>query len=101
MEAARGAARHGGRPGAARRAAVAPAATGDPGRPGRTTIRRAARGVAGRRRAHWVRLYDVLPGNSRIAATDLSDAALVALGRDRGAPRRVALRGFSTPARGG
>jgi 4-aminobutyrate aminotransferase-like enzyme len=45
---------------------------------------------------HWVRLYDVLPGNSRIAATDLSDAALSAWGETT-ARLGQALRGFTHP----
>ena len=40
---------------------------------------------------HGVRLYDVLPGNSRIEATALSDAAL-RVGRDDGAARDRAAR---------
>jgi 4-aminobutyrate aminotransferase-like enzyme/Ser/Thr protein kinase RdoA (MazF antagonist) len=47
--------------------------------------------------AHQVRLYDVLPGNSRIAATDLSDAALVAWG-ETSARLAVAMRGFFHPS---
>jgi 4-aminobutyrate aminotransferase-like enzyme/Ser/Thr protein kinase RdoA (MazF antagonist) len=45
---------------------------------------------------HWVRLYDVLPGDSRIAAADLSDAALVAWGETT-ARLGQALRGFAHP----
>jgi 4-aminobutyrate aminotransferase-like enzyme/Ser/Thr protein kinase RdoA (MazF antagonist) len=45
---------------------------------------------------HWVRLYDVLPGRSRIAAADLTDAALVAWG-DTTARLGQALRGFFHP----
>ncbi|WP_091105420.1 aminotransferase class III-fold pyridoxal phosphate-dependent enzyme [Nonomuraea pusilla] len=47
--------------------------------------------------AHWVRLYDVLPGNSRISAAELSDAALVAWG-ETAARLAQALRGFGHPA---
>ena len=47
--------------------------------------------------AHQVRLYDVLPGHSRIAATDLSDAALVAWG-ETAARLAVAMRGFFHPS---
>ena len=73
-----GRAGHGGRGRAAR----------DRGRPVAASWRcRCARvgdsGVAGCALAggeHWVRLYDVLPGNSRIVATELSDAALRGLG---------------------
>jgi 4-aminobutyrate aminotransferase-like enzyme len=56
--------------------------------------------VGGARRArwreHWVRLYDVLPGNSRIDGAALSDAALGAWGETT-ARLGVALRGFSHP----
>ena len=45
---------------------------------------------------HWVRLYDVLPGRSRIDATVLSDAALVAWG-ETAARLGQALRGFMHP----
>jgi 4-aminobutyrate aminotransferase-like enzyme/Ser/Thr protein kinase RdoA (MazF antagonist) len=45
---------------------------------------------------HWVRLYDVLPGRSRIDATALSDAALGAWGETT-ARLGVALRGFTHP----
>ena len=41
---------------------------------------------------HAVRLYDVLPGNSRIEATALSDAALARVGRDDRAARGRAAR---------
>ncbi|HWE12982.1 MAG TPA: aminotransferase class III-fold pyridoxal phosphate-dependent enzyme [Solirubrobacteraceae bacterium] len=44
--------------------------------------------------AHWVRAYDVLPGRSRIDATTLSDAALVAWGETT-ARLAQALRGFT------
>jgi len=37
---------------------------------------------------HWVRLYDVLPSHSRIEATQLDDAALVAWG-DTAVPARA------------
>lgn len=46
--------------------------------------------------AHWVRLYDVLPGHSRINAARLHDAALVAWG-DTAARLAQALRGFTHP----
>src|SRR5262249_14796568 len=46
--------------------------------------------------AHWVRAYDVLPGRSRIAAVDLSDAALVAWG-DTAARLAMAMRAFTHP----
>jgi 4-aminobutyrate aminotransferase-like enzyme/aminoglycoside phosphotransferase (APT) family kinase protein len=44
--------------------------------------------------AHWVRLYDVLPGRSRIEAATLSDAAVVAWGETT-ARLAQALRGFA------
>ncbi len=46
--------------------------------------------------AHWARLYDVLPGHSRIEATQLSDAALIAWGETTARLDR-ALRGFTHP----
>src|SRR5262249_28734507 len=46
--------------------------------------------------AHWVRAYDVLPGRTRIAAVDLSDAALVAWG-DTAARLAMAMRAFTHP----
>jgi 4-aminobutyrate aminotransferase-like enzyme len=46
--------------------------------------------------AHWVRLYDVLPGHSRIVAAQLSDAALSAWGETT-ARLGQALRGFFHP----
>src|SRR3954449_5118091 len=57
------------------------AATGDPGpaRPGDDPARLRAEWSDGEA-AHRVRLYDVLPGNSRISALELSDAALGAWG---------------------
>jgi len=45
---------------------------------------------------HWVRLYDVLPGDSRISAAALPDAALVAWG-ETAARLGQALRGFAHP----
>jgi 4-aminobutyrate aminotransferase-like enzyme/Ser/Thr protein kinase RdoA (MazF antagonist) len=45
---------------------------------------------------HWARLYDVLPGHSRIEAVGLSDAALVAWGETT-ARLGQALRGFTHP----
>ncbi|WP_037497979.1 aminotransferase class III-fold pyridoxal phosphate-dependent enzyme [Solirubrobacter soli] len=45
---------------------------------------------------HWIRLYDVLPGNSRIAAADLPDPALIAWGETT-ARLGQALRGFTHP----
>ncbi len=47
-------------------------------------------------RGHWVRLYDVLPGHSRISAVELSDAALAAWG-ETAARLGIALRGFMHP----
>jgi 4-aminobutyrate aminotransferase-like enzyme/Ser/Thr protein kinase RdoA (MazF antagonist) len=75
-----------------------PAATGAPGpaRPGDdvTTLRASWHdGEA----THWVRLYDALPGESRIAAPELSDAALIAWG-DTAARLGIALRGFVHPS---
>jgi 4-aminobutyrate aminotransferase-like enzyme len=68
----------------------------DPGL--RVAVPRAA--VAGGLRArwgeHWVRLYDVLPGHSRIDATALSDPALRAWGETT-ARLGVALRAFTHP----
>src|ERR1700727_2066478 len=46
--------------------------------------------------AHWARLYDVLPGHSRIRAAQLSDAALIAWGETT-ARLDQALRGFTHP----
>ena len=46
--------------------------------------------------AHWARLYDVLPGNSRIDAATLPDAALTAWG-ETAARLGIALRGFTHP----
>lgn len=48
---------------------------------------------------HWVRLYDVLPGHSRIDAAQLKDAALVAWGETTARLAR-ALRGFMHPRAG-
>jgi 4-aminobutyrate aminotransferase-like enzyme/Ser/Thr protein kinase RdoA (MazF antagonist) len=45
---------------------------------------------------HWARLYDVLPGRSRIEAAGLSDAALVAWGETT-ARLDQPLRGFTHP----
>jgi 4-aminobutyrate aminotransferase-like enzyme/Ser/Thr protein kinase RdoA (MazF antagonist) len=45
---------------------------------------------------HWVRLYDVLGGNSRISAAALSDAALIAWGETT-ARLGQALRAFTHP----
>ncbi len=47
-------------------------------------------------RGHWVRLYDILPGNSRISAVELSDAALIAWGETT-ARLGQALREFTHP----
>jgi 4-aminobutyrate aminotransferase-like enzyme/Ser/Thr protein kinase RdoA (MazF antagonist) len=46
--------------------------------------------------AHWARLYDLLPGHSRIEAAQLSDAALIAWGETT-ARLDQALRGFTHP----
>ena len=68
----------------------------DPARPARP-----GDGVAGLRAAwsdgavaHWVRLYDLLPGHSRIEAVGLSDPALVAWGETT-ARLAQAMRGFT------
>jgi 4-aminobutyrate aminotransferase-like enzyme/Ser/Thr protein kinase RdoA (MazF antagonist) len=45
---------------------------------------------------HWVRLYDALPGDSRIDAASLSDAALTRWG-ETSARLGQALRGFTHP----
>jgi 4-aminobutyrate aminotransferase-like enzyme/Ser/Thr protein kinase RdoA (MazF antagonist) len=45
---------------------------------------------------HWVRLYDLLPGSSRITAAELTDAALVAWGETT-ARLGQAMRGFTHP----
>jgi 4-aminobutyrate aminotransferase-like enzyme/Ser/Thr protein kinase RdoA (MazF antagonist) len=75
-----------------------PARTPDPARPARP-----GDSVAGLRARwshgdaqHWARLYDVLPGRSRIEATHLSDAALIAWGETT-ARLDQALRGFTHP----
>ena len=74
-----------------------PASTGDVG-PARPTDDPASLRAEWRdgEVAHWVRLYDVLPGNSRISAAELSDAALVAWGETT-ARLGQALRGFTHP----
>jgi 4-aminobutyrate aminotransferase-like enzyme/Ser/Thr protein kinase RdoA (MazF antagonist) len=74
-----------------------PVQTGDPGpaRPedGADTLRTMwSHGDA----PHWARLYDVLPGNSRIEAAQLSDVALIAWGETT-ARLDQALRGFTHP----
>jgi 4-aminobutyrate aminotransferase-like enzyme/Ser/Thr protein kinase RdoA (MazF antagonist) len=46
--------------------------------------------------AHWVRLYDVLPGRSQIDPATLNDAALTAWG-EMTARLGLALRGFAHP----
>jgi 4-aminobutyrate aminotransferase-like enzyme/Ser/Thr protein kinase RdoA (MazF antagonist) len=72
-----------------------PAESGEPGtaRPGDDPAQLRARWSDGGV-AHWVRAYDVLPGRSRIAAADLSDAALIGWGETT-ARLAVALRGFA------
>jgi 4-aminobutyrate aminotransferase-like enzyme len=74
-----------------------PASSGDPGpaRPGDEPSMLRARWQHGETQ-HWVRLYDALPGNTRIAATSLSDVALVAWG-EMAARLALALRGFNHP----
>jgi 4-aminobutyrate aminotransferase-like enzyme/Ser/Thr protein kinase RdoA (MazF antagonist) len=71
-----------------------PAATGDPG-PARAGDEPAR--LRARWQEHWTRLYDVLPGSSRIVATELSDAALVAWGETT-ARLGQALNGFVHPS---
>lgn len=68
-------------------------ATGDrgPARPGDEPA-----ALRARWRDHWTRLYDVLPGNSRILAAELSDAALIAWG-ETAARLGQALRAFTHP----
>jgi 4-aminobutyrate aminotransferase-like enzyme len=70
-----------------------PAAAGDPG-PARAGDEPAH--LRARWQDHWTRLYDVLPGSSRIAATELSDAALIAWGETT-ARFGQALRAFTHP----
>jgi 4-aminobutyrate aminotransferase-like enzyme len=74
-----------------------PAATGDPGpaRPHDEPSVLRARWEQGETQ-HWVRLYDALPGNSRITAANLSDVALTAWG-EAAARLALALRGFNHP----
>jgi 4-aminobutyrate aminotransferase-like enzyme len=74
----------------------APAGDAGPARPGDGPARLRAEWRDGDV-AHWVRLYDVLPGNSRISAAGLSDAALVAWGETT-ARLAQALRGFTHPS---
>jgi len=69
-------------------------ATGEPG-PARVGDDPAS--LRARWQDHWVRLYDVLPGSSRIAAVDLSDAALGHWGETT-ARLGQALRGFTHPS---
>ncbi|MGA9857531.1 MAG: phosphotransferase, partial [Solirubrobacteraceae bacterium] len=72
--------------------------TGDPGpaRIGDDPAALRARWPAGDG-MHWLRLYDALPGSSRIEATALSDAALGAFGATAARLAR-ALRGFGHPS---
>ena len=72
-----------------------PLDTGDPGpaRPGDGLDRLRAEWVDGGV-AHSVRLYDFLPGHSRIEAAQLNDAALIAWGETAARLAR-ALRGFT------
>ncbi|MGH2891951.1 MAG: aminotransferase class III-fold pyridoxal phosphate-dependent enzyme [Solirubrobacteraceae bacterium] len=66
-----------------------------PGQPGDAVAGLRARWSHGDT-AHWARLYDVLPGHSRIEAAQLSDAALIAWGETT-ARLDQALRGFTHP----
>jgi 4-aminobutyrate aminotransferase-like enzyme/Ser/Thr protein kinase RdoA (MazF antagonist) len=77
------------------RAQTAEGEAARPGRPGDAVADLRARWSAGDA-AHWVRLYDVLPGHSRIEAARLSDAALIAWG-ETAARLDQALRGFIHP----
>ena len=88
-----GAPRHRRRPRADGGSAMARMRAGDPGpaRPDDDPSRLRAAWRAGDA-VHWVHLYDVLPGRSRIDATALSDAALVAWG-ETAARLGQALRG--------
>ncbi|HEU4975047.1 MAG TPA: aminotransferase class III-fold pyridoxal phosphate-dependent enzyme [Baekduia sp.] len=74
-----------------------PLAAGDPG-PARLGDGPAQLRAAWRQGdvTHWVRLYDALPGSSRISPTELPDAALVAWGATT-ARLAQALRGFFHP----
>ncbi len=87
------AARHRRRSGPARRAAVASVGRRRPGpaRAGDDPVALRAERRDGDA-VHWVRLYDVLLGDSRISAAALPDAALVAWGETTGAPRAGAAR---------
>ena len=66
-----------------------------PARPGDPVTELRARWFRGDA-THWARLYDVLPGHSRIDAARLSDAALIAWGETT-ARLDQALRGFTHP----
>ena len=74
-----------------------PSDTGDPGpaRADDAPITLRAPWPLGRN-VYWLRLYDALPGNSRIAATSLGDVALGAFGETAARLGR-ALRGFGHP----
>jgi 4-aminobutyrate aminotransferase-like enzyme/Ser/Thr protein kinase RdoA (MazF antagonist) len=75
-----------------------PSADGEPARPAQAADDVAdlrARWSAGEA-THWARLYDVLPGHSRIESARLSDAALIAWGETT-ARLDQALRGFTHP----
>ncbi|HET8980908.1 MAG TPA: aminotransferase class III-fold pyridoxal phosphate-dependent enzyme [Solirubrobacteraceae bacterium] len=71
-------------------------AAGDPGtaRPGDALADLRTRWEDRDHVGHWVRLYDVLPGHSRIAANRLADEALIAWGETTARLAR-ALRGFT------
>jgi 4-aminobutyrate aminotransferase-like enzyme/Ser/Thr protein kinase RdoA (MazF antagonist) len=66
-----------------------------PARPGDAVTELRARWSRGDA-THWARLYDVLPGHSRIDAEQVSDAALIAWGETT-ARLDQALRGFTHP----
>jgi 4-aminobutyrate aminotransferase-like enzyme/Ser/Thr protein kinase RdoA (MazF antagonist) len=79
-------------PGAAYSGAAHPARPAQPGDAVADLRARWSRGDA----THWARLYDVLPGHSRIDAAQLSDAALIGWGETT-ARLDQALRGFTHP----
>jgi 4-aminobutyrate aminotransferase-like enzyme len=70
---------------------------GRPAQPGDDPATLRASWTDDRGTAHWVRLYDALPGHGRTAADALPAAALTAWG-DTAARLGVALRGFVHPS---
>ena len=81
---------------ALRRGPATPRSARRPGRPWRRRGHR-ARGSR-RRRDHWVRAYDLLPGRARSDPVSLADPALVAWGETT-ARLGLAMRGFIHPQR--